>query len=47
MPASCVIQLGKGFFLGGHDRHIVPLRTRSIEHEKRETAVAGNQPKTH
>ena len=42
-----LVQFGKGLFLGGDDRDVVPLRHGSIEHEKRKAAVTGDESQLH
>ena len=43
VAAGRVFELAKRLFLDGDDRHLVPHRTRRVEHEKRESAVAGDE----
>src|SRR5688572_6591189 len=41
------LELGEGFFLERDDGDVVACRTRGVEHQKRESAVARNQTEAH
>src|SRR5207249_4027582 len=40
------LDLGKGFLFDGGDNYVVPLRSRRVQHEEGELAIAGDETKT-
>jgi len=40
------LNVGKCFFFDGGDNHLIPLRARSVQHEERELAIAGDEAET-
>ena len=38
---------GRCLFLSGHDHDVVPLRSGCVQHQERESTVAGDQSETH
>jgi hypothetical protein len=42
-----LLEVGRGLFLDGDNRHLVAHRASGVEHEKGKPAVAGNQSQLH